>query len=99
MIQTDPSGAYGCGSFWEGQLFQWCWLPELAQYYNIMVKELVPIVLSCTVWGKQLAEGQILIECDNSSMVAAVNECYAREKMSCICYGVYGSLWLILTLI
>jgi len=38
-----------------------------------MVKELVPIVLSCTVWGKQLAGHWVLFECDNSSVVAAVN--------------------------
>ena len=79
VIQTDALGAYGCGSFWEGQWLQWCWPPEWAQD-NIMVKELVPIVLSCAVWGKQLAGGRVLIECDNSSVVAAVNKHYAREQ-------------------
>ena len=45
-----------------------------------MAKELVPIVLSCAVWGKQVAGGRVLIECDNSSVVAAVNKHYAREQ-------------------
>lgn len=66
-----------CGSFWDGQWFQWDWPSEWAQY-NIMVKELVPIVLSCEVWGRQLAGGWVLIECDNSSVVVAVNKHYAR---------------------
>ena len=51
LIQTDASGAWGCGSFWKGQWFQWAWPPEWA-HLNITVKELVPIVLSCAVWGK-----------------------------------------------
>ena len=45
-----------------------------------MVKELAPIVLSCAVWGRQLAGSQVLIECDNFSVVTAVNKHYAREQ-------------------
>ena len=48
FIQTDVSGAWGCGSFWKGHWFQWAWPPEWAST-NIMVKELVPIVFSCAV--------------------------------------------------
>ena len=47
-VQTDASGSWGCGAFWEGQWLQWCWLPEWT-HHNIMVKELVPIVLRCVV--------------------------------------------------
>ena len=47
-----------------------------------MVKELVLIVLSCAVWGRQLARSRVLIECDNSSVVAAVNKHYTKEKVS-----------------
>ena len=25
LMQTDASGAWGCGSFWNGQWIQWCW--------------------------------------------------------------------------
>ena len=79
LIQTDASGAWGCGSFWNGQWLQWCWPPEWTQH-NIMVKELVPIVLSCGVWGRQLAGSQVLFECDNSSVVEAVNNHYTKEQ-------------------
>ena len=72
IIQTDASGTWGCGSFWMGNWFQWAWPPQWTDI-NIMVKELVPIVLSCAVWGKQLAGHRVLFECDNSSVVAAVN--------------------------
>ena len=47
---------------------------------NIMVKELIPIVLSCVVWGWQLAGKCMLIECDNSSIVVAVSKQYTKEQ-------------------
>ena len=79
IIQTDASGSWGCGAFWEGQWLQWGWPPEWTQY-NIMIKELVPIVLSCAIWGKRLVGQRVLFECDNSSVVAAVNKQYTKEK-------------------
>jgi len=41
IVQTDASGSWGCGAFWEDQWLQWHWPPEWAQH-NIMIKELVP---------------------------------------------------------
>ena len=81
QVQTDASGSWGCGAFWDGQWLQWCWPPEWT-HYSIMVKELVPIVLSCAVWGRRLARSRVLIECDNSSVVAAVNKHYTKEKVA-----------------
>jgi len=78
-IQTDVSGNWGCTSFWSDQWFQWVWLPEWANFNN-MVKELAQIVLSCTVWGRQLSGRRILFECDNSSVVSAVNKHCTREQ-------------------
>ena len=89
LIRTDASGAWGCGSFWNGQWLQWCWPPEWT-HHNIMVKKLVPIVLSCGVWGKQLARSQVLIECDNSSVVVAINNRYTREQTA---MRLLRSLW------
>ena len=63
-----------------------------------MVKELIPIVLSCAVWGKQLAGGRVLIEFDNSSIVAAVNKHYAREQKVMHLLWSLWFLWLVLTL-
>ena len=55
-----------------------------------MVKELVPIVLSCAVWGRKLSGSRVLIECDNSSVVAAVNNHYTRDQ---IAMHLLCSLW------
>ena len=38
---------------------------------NIMVKDMVPVVLNCSVWGLLLARHSVLFKCDNSSVVAA----------------------------
>ena len=52
-IQTDASGNWGCGGYLSGNWYkcQWPteWLPVA-----IMAKELVPIVLSCAVWGRRM---------------------------------------------
>ena len=77
-IQTDASGVWGCASYWNGKWFQWAWPPEWT-HLNIMVKELAPIVLSFAVWGRYLSGRHILFECDNSSVVSAVNKHYTRE--------------------
>ena len=69
--------------------FQCCWLPEWA-LHHIMVKELVPIVLSCAVWGRKLAGNRVLDECDNSSVVIAVNKHYARDQTA---MHLLRSLW------
>ena len=76
LIQTDASGGWGYASFWNGQ---WAWPQERAPL-NIMVKELIPFVLSCAVWGRQLSGCRVLVECDNSSVVSAVNKHYTREQ-------------------
>ena len=39
-----------------------------------MVKELVPVVLSCAVWGSLLARQNVLLYCDNLSLVSAINK-------------------------
>ena len=49
-IRTDASGSWGCGASFARQWLQWQWPPQWSSI-PIMAKELVPIVLSCAVWG------------------------------------------------
>ena len=44
-----------------------------------MAKELVPIVLSCAVWGPLLNRKTVLFQCDNTGVVAAVQKGSAKE--------------------
>lgn len=89
VIQTDASGSWGCGAYFNGRWWQWQWPPEWAPI-AIMAKELVPIVLSCAVWGPQLSRKSILFQCDNTGVVAAVNKGSARDTLV---MNLLRSLW------
>lgn len=77
-IQTDASGSWGCGALFGLQWLQWCWSAEWSTM-DIMVKELAPIVISCAVYGPQLRRQQVLFQCDNQSLVVAINKGYSKE--------------------
>ena len=52
-VESDASGNWGCGAFTHDSLqwFQVRWPPEWQQV-NIAVKELFPVVVAATVWGR-----------------------------------------------
>ena len=78
-LQTDASGTWGCGAVFHTQWFQWQWPKEWSPV-AIMVKELVPVVLACAVWGPQLTQTTVLFQCDNTGVVAAVQKGTSKEK-------------------
>ena len=45
-----------------------------------MIKELVPIVLSCAVWGPYFARCTALLQCDNLCLVAAISKGSSKDK-------------------
>ena len=51
------------------------------QPFGTIAKELVPIICSCVVWVSQLARKSILIQCDNLSLVMAINKGSCRDKL------------------
>ena len=97
VIQTDASGTWGCGAFFNKVCFQWRWPPNWAPM-SIMAKELVPILLSCVVWGSILAKHRALFQCDNLSLVDAIRKASSKDEVSCTCLGAYDFLLSILTL-
>ena len=78
IIQTDASGAWRCGAFYNGLWLQWQW-PSTWISVSIMAKELVPILLSCAVWGPHLAKHSIRIQCDNLSLVTAISKGSSKD--------------------
>jgi len=80
QIQTDASGNWGCGALFNGHWFQLQWSAEWTRI-DIMAKELVPIVLSCAIWGPLLTRKSLEFKCDNSSLVAAINKGSSKEPM------------------
>ena len=79
FIQTDASGSWGCGAFYNGKWLQWQW-PEDWYQLDIMTKELAPIVLACAVWGKELSSKAVQFQCDNAAVVAALKKGSAKDE-------------------
>jgi len=61
FISTDASGAWGYGAVFERQWMQLALSKEWAGM-DIMAKELLPIVLSCAVWGHYTVRQQCPIQ-------------------------------------
>ena len=79
-IQTDASGSWGCGAYFQGQWFQLKWDSQL-QPCAIMAKELVSIVLNTAVWAPQLAKHCVLYQCDNSGVISALHKGSAKDPV------------------
>ena len=80
MLQTDASGSWGCAAFCSGIWLQWEW-PQEWYPISIRAKELVPIFLSCAVWGPRMARKSICFQCDNTGVVAAIKKGSAKEEV------------------
>ena len=79
VITSDASASWGCGAFTStGEWFQ-LKLPETWSDIHITVKELLPIVLGVTVWGRAWKGYKVTCLCDNTAVVAIVNS--GRSRM------------------
>ena len=72
-LWTDASGTWGCGARFGDQWLQFRWPPEWTPI-TIMAKELVPIILSCSVWGKLLKQKKVQFFCDNLGLVESIRK-------------------------
>ena len=77
-VYTDASGSWGFGAVFANRWLQQPWSPEWSTI-NIMAKELVPIVVSCAVWGPLLRHKSVEFHCDNQGLVAAINKGSSKE--------------------
>jgi len=79
-IQTDASGSWGCGAIHGCLWLQLRWSDEWL-YQDIMAKELVPVALMMAVWGALLAKQNVLLQCDNLSLVTSINKGTAKPPL------------------
>ena len=77
--------------FFEGRWLQLEWSKQWFTEH-IMAKELLPIVLSCAVWGPTLARHKVLFQCDNSSVVAALQKGSAKDAPAALLMVFCGPL-------
>ena len=97
-LWTDTSGSFGCGAVYAAyqewlQLLRsrhcikrWSRLNES----GIALKELLPIVLACTIWGKVWQCSHVITHCDNSAVVTTVNTGLHKSCTSCVAYSSFG---------
>ena len=90
-IYTNASGSWGCGGIFRDKWFQYAWTAEWLEI-GIMTKELLPIVISCAVWGPAIYQKSIEVQCNNTGAVSAINKGFTREKSQCTYCAAYGSL-------
>ena len=79
-IETDASGSWGCGALFNNLWFQLQWSTDWKPM-DIMAKELVPIVLSCAIWGPLLPRKILEFKCDNQGLVNAINKGSSKEPV------------------
>jgi hypothetical protein len=77
QMASDASGAWGCGAWHGRSWFQLQW-DERSSPLPIMVKELLPIVLACAVWGPSWGIHQIVCLCNNQAVVACLHSRTSR---------------------
>ena len=79
-IWSDASGSWGAGAFWGSEWFQLQWAPPLLDL-QIAIKELIPILLACALWGNHWQGTTVRANCDNEAVVAVINSGYSREQL------------------
>ena len=84
IIWTDASGSFGCGALWPPHWIQFQW-PQAydvgclaLKEESITLKELLPVVLACAVWGPAWRDSTVLVYCDNAGAVAVINSGYSK---------------------
>lgn len=77
-MASDASGSWGCGAWHDHQWFQLQW-DHRSAHLTITVKELLPIVLACAVWGRAWGSHRVVCHCDNQAVVACLRSRTSRE--------------------
>ena len=81
-VTSDASGGWGCGAFTTtGEWFQFQWPPSWKDIH-ITVKELLPIIVACAVWGKQWRGKTICCLCDNAAVVAILRSGTSKNPLA-----------------
>ena len=82
VLTSDASGNWGCGAFSSaGEWFQCPW-PSVWAEVHITVKELLPIVMACAMWGQQWQGKTILCRSDNAAVVAIINSGRSKDPLA-----------------
>ena len=82
-VTSDASGSWGCGAFSGQQWFQIAWsnYPQTDLIdQSIAVKEMLPIIVACFLWGYQWAGEHVGIGCDNEAVVHVLGKRSCKDE-------------------
>ena len=91
VITSDASGNWGCGAFTDaGAWFQLPW-SKAWEDVHITIKELVPVVIGCAVWGRAMSGRTVKCRTDNAAVVSIVNTGKSKDELAmhlvhCLCF-------------
>ena len=80
VVHSNASGSWGFGAVATSTWFHGSW-PSHWGSVNITAKELLPIVLAASIWGKEWAGKAIEFRCDNEAIVGAISSWRSREPL------------------
>jgi hypothetical protein len=72
IFSSDASGSWGCGAIWASRWIQCEWQATWVGK-SIALKELLPIVLACAIWGACWSHKRIQVLCDNAAVIEMIN--------------------------
>ena len=72
IFSSDASGSWGCGAIWATRWIQCEWQSTWVGK-SIALKELLPIVLACAIWGALWSHKRIQVLCDNAAVIEIIN--------------------------
>eukprot|EP00731_Ephydatia_muelleri_P015118 Em0008g838a len=75
---SDASGSWGCGAYWGSRWLQFPWSEE-ARGWSISVKEMVPVMWGCFVWGECWRGGVVRWNCDNLAVVEVITRGSSKD--------------------
>ncbi|KAM8966995.1 uncharacterized protein RCH25_025667 [Pelodytes ibericus] len=81
-LWTDASGSVGFGTYFQGAWCVDCWPLAWASaglVRNLTFLELFPIVVAVEIWGPRLRNRKVCFQCDNMSVVQAINNVSASS--------------------
>ena len=82
-LTSDASGSWSCGAYFRQCWFSISWIA--CPFWGdvpIAVTELLPIVISCTLWGQQMRSLHVRCCCDNAAVVAMINKHTSRHPVT-----------------
>ena len=94
-ITSDAVENWGCGAFNGKEWFQLQWSSSTT-HHHITIQELIPIVISIALWGKQWSGKTVQIHCDYAAVVAIINSGDSKDAEAmhlCRCLAFIVAKW------